>query len=199
MKRTVPVALFLGLVLLAAGLATANEGLRRADAHQHSVAQGRLALESGDLFLMLEIPGVNLVGFEHPPRDEAQQQALADALARLREGNWLALPGEAECDTVREVEVTGFDPGTESGQGDHDHGHPHDHDSSHDHEHDSAHEHAEFRISVSAECSADSPDWLELRLFDGWPDNRLIRVDAVTGSRQFRVELTADEPRIELR
>lgn len=193
MKTIVPIALF----LFAVALAPAREELRRAGSHEHSVAQGRLAVESGRLYLMLEIPGANLVGFEHPPRDDAQQRALSDALARLRDGTWLVLPPEAGCDASPDIEAPGFAPRAASGHDARGDGHGSDH--GHNHDHDSAHEHAEFRISVSAECRAASPDWLEVRLFEGWPDNRLIRVDAITESNQFRAELTAEGPRIELR
>lgn len=172
-----------------AGIAHGHEEVRRADAHQHSVAQGRLAVESGELYLMLEIPGANLVGFEHPPRNEAEREVLDDALARLREGSWLVLPGKAECDPRIELEAAGFAQGSDSAH--HEHGHDH-------HDHDAAHQHAEFGITVSATCRGGSPEWLELRLFDDWPDNRLVRVDAITESNQLRAELTADSPRIEL-
>jgi hypothetical protein len=51
---------------------------------------------------------------------------------------------------------------------------------------------------VAADC-ARAPAWVELRLFEGWPDNRRIRLDAITETRQSRSELTAAAPRIELR
>lgn len=51
---------------------------------------------------------------------------------------------------------------------------------------------------VAADC-ARAPEWVELRLFEGWPDNRRIRLDAITESRQSRSELTAAAARIELR
>lgn len=208
---------------LAAGSVPAHEEIRRADSHEHSVAQGRLAVESGELYLMLEIPGANLVGFEHPPRDEGERELLDDAMARLREGAWLVLPRKAECDPRIELETAGFAPRSGPSQNDHDHGahdhsydghaeHDHgDHDHAHEHgdesntahdhgrEHGAGHEHAEFGISVSAACRGGSPEWLELQLFDGWPDNRMIRLDAITESNQLRAELTADSPRIELR
>lgn len=229
MNRPLIFALVLGLGLPA----MAQDGIRRAGAHEHSVAAGQLAVERGRLDLMLQIPGSNLVGFEHAPRTDEQRRALAAARQRLAAGDWLVLPDAAGCTPGIEIDLPGFE-----GQGGHDHhrdgAHDHEHgddsehghdsehgkDHAHDHEHASGHDgdhdhhhgdghehgshaghdhqHAEFHVTVAADC-ARAPEWVELRLFEGWPDNRRIRLDAITATRQLRSELTAASPRLELR
>jgi hypothetical protein len=52
---------------------------------------------------------------------------------------------------------------------------------------------------VVADCANPAAlDRIALDLFDGWPDNRRIRVDAITATRQWRQELTAAAPGIDL-
>ena len=177
--------------------AVAQTEIRRAGAHVHSVAAAQLALEDGRVDLMLQIPGANLVGFEHPPRVEEQSELLASARARLAAGDWLVFSDGAGCATDISVDMPGF---AASG---HEHDHSHDHeDDQHghvhqDHEHD-GHDHAEFHLTVTADCER-TPDWLEVRLFDGWPDNRSIQLDAISATQQWRAELTAEQTRVALR
>ena len=232
-------------LLLASPALDAQQELRRGEVHQHSVATAQLAIENGRVDLGLQFPGANLVGFEHPPRDDAQAEALETATARLAAGDWLVLPADAGCRTTVSVDRPGFavDASTTDEQqaisafdapsdshrhddhdhdhdhGDHDHGdHDHaDHDhgghdeADHDHgdhshdDHDHAdhdhgdHGHAEFHVVVVADCSNPAAlDRLALELFDGWPDNRSIRVDAITADRQWRQELTGTASWIEL-
>lgn len=197
------------LVVLALGsaFASAAEPIRRADAHQHSIAQGQLAIDGNRLDLMLVIPGANLVGFEHPPRTAEQQAVLDRALQRLRNEPWLMLPERAGCDLQIEIGQPGFDSNEVAAEADglatedrpeQDHNHDHDYDHSHSHSHDAAH--AEFQVMASATCAhPESLDWLEIRLFDGWPDNRSIRIDALSERRQWRAELGPERTRMELR
>ena len=198
--------------------AVAQTEIRRAGAHVHSVAAAQLALEDGRVDLMLQIPGANLVGFEHPPRVEEQSELLASARARLAAGDWLVFSDGAGCATDISVDMPGF---AASGH-EHDHSHDHEHSRDHghaeghehhehhhdheddqhghvhqDHEHD-GHDHAEFHLTVTADCER-TPDWLEVRLFDGWPDNRSIQLDAISATQQWRAELTAEQTRVALR
>ena len=213
----------LAALLLASPALPAQQELRRGDVHQHSVATGQLAVEAGRLDLSLQFPGANLVGFEHPPRDAAQAEALEAATTRLAAGDWLVLPADAGCRTTVSVDRPGFaveasmedeagptsafdapsDPHRHDDHdhvnhdhGDHDHG---DHDHA-DHDHDNHdHGHAEFHVVVVADCSNPAAlDRLALELFDGWPDNRSIRVDAITATRQWRQELTETAPGMDL-
>ena len=218
------------LLLALIALAPAEAQVRRADAHVHSLATGQLAVEAGRLDLMLQVPGANLVGFEHPPRGDEQAARLAAARERLEAGDWLLLPDAADCRIDVDVELPGFDAAAGArghdhggdhahdhdhagghdgdhghhhhGSHDHDHQHEHEHEHGHDHDHGEHgghdHQHAEFHVTVAADC-ARAPEWVEFRLFDGWPENRRIRLDAITATGPLRTELTADAPRLKLR
>lgn len=140
---------------LAAGLCLSSQlaadTLRQHDAHVHGQAVGNLTLDEGDLRLELEIPGVNLVGFEHPPRDQSQRDQLAAVLAALDGAQWLSVDQRGRCELASvNAHTHGFgdqDHGDEHGHdGDyepdagHDH-HQHDHDGDHHHADDHGHDH----------------------------------------------------------
>lgn len=205
--------------LLPVAAASAQSEIRRAAAHEHSVAAAQLAVEAGRIDLMLQAPGANLVGFEHPPRDEEQRARLDAARQRLAAGAWLVLPDAADCQSEFEIETPGFGADGSTPEAGHEHSddhahthaddqahdHEHDHDNNHDHgsdhnhDHEDAHQHAEFRVTGTIECARpDALEWVEIRLFSDWPDNRSLRVDAVSPTAQWRVELNADQPRIVL-
>ena len=212
MNRLLPLLIPLCAVPVAA--ATAQDQIRRADAHEHSVAAAQLAVEAGRIDLMLQVPGANLVGFEHPPRNGEQRATLDEARRRLAAGGWLVLPAAAGCSSDFEVEMPGFEDDGSTANGEHEHGDDHDHDENehdHDHEHDHEHDdhehgehehgsqHAEFHVTAMAECDRpEALEWVEIRLFEGWPDNRSLRVDAISATSQWRAELTADQARIAL-
>ncbi len=153
------------------------------EAHEHGQATGQLAVDIGEVSLRLRMPGFNLVGFEHPPRNEGQQLRFDRALKRLEEGAWLRSPATAQCVTTRlEIHTPGFGVASPD-QHDHDHEHDHDHNQEHEHDHEHQHDqenehhnqdrhndyhddghehehnhhddgrHAEFEIEVELECA----------------------------------------------
>src|SRR5690606_10682377 len=97
-------------------------------AHEHGVAELRVALEGSTLLVEFESPLANLVGFEHAARSEAEQAAMAGLEKTLRAPQGLfVLPAAAGC-VLKEVELE------LPGAGDNHHDHAHDH--KHDHKHD---------------------------------------------------------------
>lgn len=66
-------------------------------AHIHGEAVLRLALDGGLVEVELEIAGKDAVGFERPPRDEAERDAIAGTVAALEGGAWLRPPPESAC------------------------------------------------------------------------------------------------------
>jgi len=65
-------------------LTTFAQTERDLDSHEHGAALLNVALDDGQLFIELESPWNNLVGFEHEPETEEQQQ-LFDAAGELLE------------------------------------------------------------------------------------------------------------------
>jgi hypothetical protein len=128
-------------------------------AHEHGIADLRVAVDGGTLLIEFDSPLANLVGFEHAPRTEEQHRALAALKKQLSSPEALVvLPAAAGCKLVEtELEIPGLDDadhhhghahGEKHAHGDrHDHGHKkdhkhdHDHKKDHDHKHDHGHGH----------------------------------------------------------
>jgi len=168
---------------------------RQHGAHVHGEATGFMAVDGQRLQVQLSLPGHNLVGFEHPPRNERQQQAFDQAIAVLNSDDWLRFTPAARC-VVTSVTATsqgfGVDDHTDS-EHTHDHDH-HDHDQS-DHDHGG---HAQVDVSGQVECARpELLTWAELRLFAAFPNNAQLTVDVLTDEAAFQARLTPNIQRID--
>lgn len=195
--------------------------------HVHGLTSGNLSMDNGDLRLELEIPGMNLIGFEHAPRNEEQQAALDAALAFLRAAEWVQTDPRGNCEVASiNAHTHGFGADGHY-HGDHDHGHQHDHhhhdehshshDTDHAHAHDHAdhhenahehshdhhhhdHDHSEFHVVIGMECA--DPQrlaWVDLRLFADFPGNERMDIDVLTETVATQARLTPGNERIDLR
>lgn len=197
--------------LLAAGVAVpgfvdAQETRREHDAHVHGHAIGTLAEDSGRWRLRLELPGHNLVGFEHSPASEQQRQDLNRVRALLASGEWLRPDPESGCRVdSSELATIGYsvahtgDHEQHSQSGEHDHNHDHD-DPNHHHADEAPEDHvAHGAFVVDAVISCDSSRrmrWLDIDLFEGFPDNHSIRVDVLSETEAASYRLAKEDFRI---
>lgn len=149
-------------LLACAMLATAMSAGAQQSAHEHGVADLRVAIDGSILLIEFESPLDNLVGFEHAPRDEAQFEALHRLGYVLRGHERLfGLPQAANC-VLADLQIEspyslhyGHDHPSEHAHHDHDHtasqqpdpaaarseAHDHGHDHKHDDKHDRTHDH----------------------------------------------------------
>ena len=169
---------------------------RQHDVHVHGTATGNMAIDGRELRLELEIPGINLVGFEHAPANNDQQAALDSATDFLRSAEWLLADPRSSC------EIASVSAHTHGFSDDHDHDHHHEHEHEHEH-HDHAgdgHDHSEFHVVVMMECqSVDRLGWIDLRLFDDYPANEQMQIDVLTDSLATQARLSPGNERIELK
>jgi hypothetical protein len=75
MKRSIPVAIRFGGVLLLVALGVSCSALAKEGAHVHGLVKLDVAVDAKTLTVQLEAPLDSLVGFEHRPRTAAQKQA----------------------------------------------------------------------------------------------------------------------------
>src|SRR5450755_4753961 len=97
--------------LMALPVASIARTQREHGAHVHGTTTIDVAQDGRQLSLFFEMPGVNAVGYEHPPHSAAEQAQLDAALKLLRApADWLVPNGEALC-KLANVDVTpnGFD------------------------------------------------------------------------------------------
>ena len=90
----------LAATLLAGVAFAASDGERREhDAHEHGHGALDIVVEGEELVIELRIPAVNVVGFEHAPKDDAEREAVRQALVPFGDATSVfVLPAEAECE-----------------------------------------------------------------------------------------------------
>ena len=153
-------------------------------AHEHGVANLNAALDGNLLELQFESPAMNLVGFEHAAKSDADKAKVAAAKRELEQPlSLFALTSGDYKATQVELESPLF--------GDADHDHDHDH---HDHEGEHSDIHAHYRFECSKANELKQLDLAEL--FKRFPATEKIQVQLIGPNGQQGVELTPAQPRL---
>jgi len=166
--------LVLGLAVLSMSSAgrAADAEHRHHGPHVHGEATLNIGLDGQMLLIGLEAPGMSLLGFERPPRDDAERALYDHVLDVLhRPDSWLTLPPAAACalDSA-DVTANGFRA----------HGAAAD-----DQEHDAHHEHADFDVTYRFSCHVPlAVRTIDVTLIDQFPSLHKINVDLVLSDRQ---------------
>ena len=111
--------------------------------HEHGSATLNVALDGDAVFIELETPWNNLVGFEHTPGTAGQQALVDEALVLLNRPDQLFSFNGADCDVTETLLESGLTDSDDDHHEDEDHGDKHGekHDEGHDEDH--GDEHAE--------------------------------------------------------
>jgi len=160
---------------------------RQHGAHVHGVTTITIAQDGQQLSVGMEMPGVNVVGYEHPPHSAGEQAKLDAAIEVLREpGQWFVPNAEALC-RVSSVEVhpNGFgDDSAPSGAA------PKANAAA-------AHEHADVDVAYQYACSAPlNLRSIDLRLIERFPGTHEVRVDIVSAGGQAQEVLSTPHAEI---
>ena len=210
----------LAATLLAGAALAASDGERREhDAHEHGHGALDIVVEGEELVIELRIPAVNVVGFEHAPKNDAEREAVRRALVPFGDATSLfVLPAEAECE-AEEAEAAIASMGHEDeheGEGHadgdgHDHekdGHETDEHAKDEHEHEEheedgsdsdAEEHSELRATYHFHCHApERIGEIDVRVFEHLLDAEEIDVRVVTSAAQLAMELDSESTVVRL-
>jgi hypothetical protein len=141
----------------------------------------------------LEVPGADIVGFEHEPSTAEQRAALADAKARLANATLLFAPEPKAGCKLEQAKVS-----TEAG-----HEHEHDQDRGNkggasSHEKEEA-KHSEFHGEYTFVCA--SPSRLTSMTFDyfkEFPNAQELDIAVVSPKGQSSFEVKRDKPSLDL-
>lgn len=214
----------LALTLMAAGFAQSES--RELDAHQHGHGTLNIAFEGAVLVMELEVPGADIVGFEHPA-ENAEDRALIDAaIADLAKPlDLFVMPADAGCTvTAAAASLEGEDDhddhhGEHKGEHKEDHAdHAEKHDDDHadhadaekdDHDHDKDHadhadegaeeSHTEFHAEYTLACVDPSAiDVITFAYFERFPNAQELDIQMISdkGAKGFEVE--SDDPQLDL-
>lgn len=172
MHRPIVLALFLTATSALAGDDDHHEKDHHGhDAHVHGTGHLTIAADGGQLRIALEVPAADIVGFEHEPSNDAQRDAIANALVTLEDvGSVISLPESAACVT-EEAAV--------------------------DLERD--HDHAAFHAEYSVTCGdAGAIADVSFPYFERFPGAKELDVEAVSGKGALAEEVERDSATLDL-
>lgn len=163
---------------------------RTHQAHVHG--SGKLTLVAMDNQLMIEmlVPGFDIVGFEHQPTTDEQQQSVKAAIKQLQNSDAnVSFPDDAKCQS--------------SGSGIVETALEYEHDehqdiNHHDHQ-DEGSNHAEFHITYNFNCEDISElEYVEILSFGQFANMKKLTAQAATESGQFSATITPKATRFNL-
>ena len=160
---------------------------RELSAHVHGHGTLNIAIEDERVAMELEVPGMDLVGFEHEAETDEQKAAIERAKTKLAEPlSLFKLPKSASC-SVSEVKVAleGGDEHDEHAEAKHD-----------DDEHSG---HTEFHVAYALRCA--KPANLTSIAFDyfkSFAGANELTVNVITAKAQNTYEVSRDKPTLDL-
>jgi hypothetical protein len=178
----------------------AKEPHRELGAHEHGRGTLNIAVEGTRVSMEFEVPGADIVGFEHEAKTKQQKAAMSKAKAQLEAPQSLfKMPPAAGCSVIEATVAV------ESGDHDHEHGKEDaksstnmTSDSNASSAHDE-HEHSAFHVQYSLECaSPGNITAIEFPYFRVFAAAQKVDVNLITGKSQSKYEVTRDKPRIDL-
>ena len=169
-------------VALMAGAASAPAQHRELGAHEHGRGTLNVAVEDKRISMELEVPGVDIVGFEQAARTRQQKAAVEKAKKQLLAPQSLfKFSGAAGC-TVGSANVELEDGSHESTK-----------------KAGVEHSHSEFHAQYSFDCRApESLTAIEFDYFRAFAGAQRLDVNVITPKGQNKFEVTRSKPRVDL-
>ena len=197
----------------------AEESRRDLAAHEHGRGALAIAVENNAVWMELEAPGADIVGFEHAAESEADKAAVEAAKQALsRPLALFTLPEGAGCAVAdARVALLREDDAHEDDHDDHadDHDEHDEHDDDradehddHDGEREDAHDgdhgeegprHAEFHAEYRLDCAdAGAIDSIGFAYFEAFPGAESLSVTIVSDKGQTALEVERESPALDV-
>ena len=192
LTHIVRMALAIALLPTAFNVAAAETEHREHGPHEHGHGKLSIVADGAELVIELEVPGVNVVGFEHAPSTEEQKRTIETAIAVFRRADLIFVPSAAAKCRARKAEVS-----MASMEHHADEENAQDDSSGQNHEEGATHSelHAEYRFHCKVPAELES---LEVRLYEHLTNMHDVDVQVVTPTLQTAQELTIDDPTVRL-
>jgi hypothetical protein len=183
----------LASIHIAAVLALTGTALFAAEPHVHGAGTLQLVLEGGSLNIELRLPAMDVVGFEHAPREAKHKDAVKKAVALLKDSRKVLAPPDAAQCTVAPGAVE-----SELLEDGHAASHKHDkHEADHDHSDGEAH--ADFEVAYRFDCRRpEAIKQIKVTLFQQLPRLEKLEVESVTSTGQRSQRLVPGQDTITL-
>lgn len=210
MKRT---AAAIVIALWSAPLAAQDNERRDLDAHEHGRGSLNIAVEGDTIWMELEAPGADIVGFEYVAESTEDRQAVEAAKTVLVQPLALfTIPTGADCRlSDASVSLIG---GEHEDEHEHEHEHEDEHEADHEDEHEGEHEdehaaehedehdeerHNEFHAEYVLKCAAPGEiDSIAFPYFDAFPNAHALTVNVATANAQTTFEVDRDSPQLDV-
>ena len=196
MRKQLKFTFALAAMSLLTTAARAEEEHRELGPHVHGHGTLNIAIEDKRVSMELEVPGMDIVGFEHAASTDDQKAAVDKAKARLEKPlGVFSLPADAGC-TVAEAKV--------AIEAEHDHDDDDDKDADYkdakeEHGHDEHAGHNQFHVTYALDCANPAElttiNFDYFGLFAGAHD---LTVNVVTGKGQSKYEVSRSKPTLDL-
>ena len=154
-----------------------GEEKRELSAHVHGHGGLNIAIEGNRIALSLEVPGFDIVGFEHVAESDTDKAAIEAAFQTLEDpSNLFALKGAGNCEVV-EVSVELLN---EDDQGD-------------------GASHSEFHADFLMNCSnMGALASIELPYFTQFPNAEELDIQLITENGSALIEVTPESPVLDI-
>jgi hypothetical protein len=194
--RTVLTAFALTAGLACATLPAHAEEHRQLGAHVHGHGRLNIAVDGKKILMGLEVPGADIVGFEHEASTPEQRQAIAEAKAKLANALALFQPEAAARCELEQVKVSlNEDHDEEHGKEEKPPAQPA---APAGHEQEAGHHtefHAEYELTCQAPQKLTSMTFEYFNVFAGAQE---LDIAAVTPKGQSSFEVKREKPRLDL-
>ena len=168
---------------------------RQHEAHVHGEAKLNILIDGTTLVFELKTPALNVLGFEHKPKNEREKEKLNKASELLSTyTNVISIP-DLNCEQTQ-VEIV---PPYSDNHTDEDYGHDEEHEHDDTHGNDEEHEHhkeghSEYYLSYSLTCNdIDRLEYIEVRLFDNFEGFENIEATWINQTGAGSSEITKEE------
>ena len=190
--RIIPAVFVLaaGTALLA--LPASADEHRQLGAHVHGHGRLSIAIEGTKVSMELEVPGMDIVGFEHEPSTPEQKAAVADGKQKLLNALVLFGPAPQAGCKLQHVKV--------STEAEHEDEHEHEaHGGAAGHEEEPGHHHSEFHAEYTLTCSSPSRlTSMSFEYFNAFAGAQELDVAVIAPKGQSSFEVTRGKPSLDL-
>jgi Protein of unknown function (DUF2796) len=186
----------------------AEEEHRELGPHVHGHGIFDIAVEGNKVAMELEVPGMDIVGFEHEASTDAQKAAVEKAKADLAKPlSLFKLPASAGC-SVKEAKI--------AIEAEHEHEHESEHEggnthvakdeehaeharSDHDEDEHDEHHHNSFHVTYALDCAKPAElSGITFDYFKAFAGAQTLTVNVVTAKGQNSYEVSRAKPRLGL-
>ncbi len=182
-------AFVLTSVVACVAFSASAEEHRQLGAHVHGQGRLNIAIEDKTVSIALEVPGADIVGFEHEATTSEQKAAIEKAKAKLADGLSLFTPAAAADCTQTSAKVS-----VEA-----EHEDEHDAKSAKPDAKEEGHHHSEFQAEYAFECASPARlTSMTFGYFKAFPDAQELDVSLISPKGQSSYEVKRDKPSLDL-